>query len=88
MGHEAQVVFHADSNLEIVDAELSAEISKRKVQGVMGTGARAVISSCQLCVGTMTTHVRRNKVDLQALNITQLVHKALKPETDTMDILE
>jgi heterodisulfide reductase subunit D len=70
----------------MVDAERSAEISKHKVQGVMGTGARAVVTSCQQCVRTMTTHVRRNKVDLQALAKPQLVQKALKPETNIMDV--
>jgi len=66
-------------NLEMVDAELSAEISKRKIQEVLNTGAQAVVTSCQQCVRTMTTYVRRNKVDLQVMDITQLVQKALKP---------
>jgi len=66
-------------NLEMVDAKLSAEISKRKIREVLDTGAQAVVTSCQQCVRTMTTHVRRNKVYLQVMDITQLVHKALKP---------
>ena len=67
-------------NLEMVDAKLSADISKRKIREVLDTGAQAVVTSCQQCVRTMTTYVRRNKVDLQVLDITQLVQKALKPE--------
>jgi len=66
-------------NLEMVDAKLSSEISKRKIQEVLNTGAQAVVTSCQQCVRTMTTYVRRNKVDLQVMDITQLVQKALKP---------
>jgi heterodisulfide reductase subunit D len=69
-------------NLEMVDAKLSAEISKRKIREVLDTGAQAVVTSCQQCVRTMTTHVRRNKVDLQVLDIIQLVRKALKPRTE------
>ncbi len=67
-------------NLEMVDAKLSAEISKHKIREVLDTGAQAVVTSCQQCVRTMTTYVRRNKVDLQVLDITQLVQKALKKE--------
>ena len=66
-------------NLEMVDAKLSGEISKRKIEEILTTGAQAVITSCQQCVRTMTTYVRRNKVDLQVLDVTQLVQKALKP---------
>ena len=65
-------------NLEMVDAKLSAEISRRKIAEILDTGAQAVITSCQQCVRTMTTHVKRNKVDLDVLDITQLVRKALK----------
>jgi len=46
----------------------------------METGAQAVITSCQQCVRTMTTFVRRNKIDLQVMDITMLVNKALKKE--------
>ncbi len=65
-------------NLEMVDAKLSAEISRRKIEEILNTGAQAVITSCQQCVRTMTTYVKRNKIDLEVLDITQLVHKALK----------
>lgn len=65
-------------NLEMIDAELSSEIAKRKIEEILGTGADAVVTSCQQCVRTMTTYVRRNKVSLEVLDITQLIHKALK----------
>lgn len=67
-------------NLEMIDAKLSAEIAKRKIEEVMSTGAEAVVTSCQQCVRTMMTYVRRNKVPLEVLDITQLIHKALKRE--------
>ena len=65
-------------NLEMIDAKLSSEIAKRKIEEVMQTGAQAVVTSCQQCVRTMTTYVRRNKIKLQVMDITMLVHKALK----------
>ena len=64
-------------NLEMIDAKLSAEIARRKIEDVLSTGAQAVVTSCQQCVRTMTTHVRRNKVPVEVLDITQLVRRAL-----------
>lgn len=65
-------------NLEMIDATLSSEIAKQKIEEVMSTGAQAVVTSCQQCVRTMTTYVRRNKVPVEVLDITQLVHRAVK----------
>jgi len=65
-------------NLEMMDAPLSADIAKNKIEEALKTGAQAIVTSCQQCVRTMTTYVRRNKVPLQVMDITQLIHKALK----------
>ncbi len=65
-------------NLEMVDAKLSAQIAKRKIEEILSTGADAVVTSCQQCVRTMMTYVRRNKISLEVLDITQLVRRALK----------
>ncbi|MGD8385656.1 MAG: (Fe-S)-binding protein [Desulfobacteraceae bacterium] len=65
-------------NLEMIDAELSKEIAREKIEEVLATGAQAVVTSCQQCVRTMLTYVRRNKIPLEVLDITQLVHRALR----------
>ena len=65
-------------NLEMIDANLSTEIAKRKIEEVISTGAQAVVTSCQQCVRTMTTYVRRNKIPLEVMDLTQLIHRALK----------
>jgi len=67
-------------NLEMIDADLSAEIARQKIEEVLSTGAQAVVTSCQQCVRTMMTYVRRNKVPLEVLDSTQLLHRALKKE--------
>jgi len=64
-------------NLEMVDAKLSARIAEQKIKEVLSTGADAVVTSCQQCVRTMMTYVRRNKLPLDVLDITQLIHRAL-----------
>ncbi len=64
-------------NLEMIDKKLSADIAGQKIEEVIGTGAQAVVTSCQQCVRTMLTHVKRNKVPIEVLDITQLIHRAL-----------
>ncbi len=66
-------------NLEMVDAELAAKIAKDKIDQVLSTGAQAVVTSCQQCVRTMTSYVKRNKIPLEVLDIVQLVRRALAP---------
>ena len=51
---------------------------KDKIDEVLSTGAQAVVTSCQQCVRTMTSYVKRNKIQLEVLDIVQLVRRALK----------
>jgi heterodisulfide reductase subunit D len=64
-------------NLEMIDGELSSKITERKIKEIMATGAAAVVTSCQQCVRTMTTWVRRNEAPLQVMDIAKFVSKAL-----------
>lgn len=68
-------------NLEMVDPALSTAMSQRKIEEVLATGAQAVVTNCQQCVRTMTTYVRRNKIALEVLDMSQLVLKALQKNT-------
>jgi len=61
----------------MIDAELSGKIAKAKIDEVLQTGATTVVTACQQCVRTMNTYVRRNKIDLEVLDIVQLIQKAL-----------
>jgi heterodisulfide reductase subunit D len=64
-------------NLEMIDKDLSAGIAKRKIDQALATGAEAVVTGCQQCVRSMATFVRRNKVDLKVMDLTQLVEMAM-----------
>ncbi|MCL5126046.1 MAG: (Fe-S)-binding protein [Deltaproteobacteria bacterium] len=64
-------------NLEMIDPELSSKITEQKIKEITATGAQAVVTSCQQCVRTITTWVRRNEVPLQVYDITRFVRKAL-----------
>lgn len=64
-------------NLEMIDAGLSSDIAKAKIDEALQTGAQAVVTACQQCVRTMTTYTKRNKIPIQVMDITQLIHKAM-----------
>ena len=64
-------------NLEMIDAGLSADIARDKIDEALQTGVQAIVTACQQCVRTMTTYARRNKVAIEVMDITQLIHKAL-----------
>jgi len=64
-------------NLEMIDKDLSAGIAREKIEEALSTGAQAVVTACQQCVRTMTTHVKRNKIQLDVMDITQLIARAL-----------
>ena len=65
-------------NLEMIDPELSAKIAKSKIEEAEGTGAQAIVTSCQQCVRTMTTYVKRNKIPIEVMDIIQLVRRAVR----------
>ena len=64
-------------NLEMIDTQLSGDIAKEKIEEIVSTGATTVVTACQQCVRTMHTYVRRNKISLDVMDITQLIEKAL-----------
>jgi heterodisulfide reductase subunit D len=65
-------------NLEMIDNSLSTDIASAKIDQVMATGAKTVVTACQQCVRTMSTFTRRNKIKLEVLDIVQLVQRALE----------
>ena len=65
-------------NLEMIDSDLSAGIARAKIDEALSTGAQTIVTSCQQCVRTMLTYVRRNKIDMRVMDITRLVLMALE----------
>ncbi|MBU1904813.1 MAG: (Fe-S)-binding protein [Proteobacteria bacterium] len=64
-------------NLEMVDSVLSGTVARNKIQEVQQTGARTVVTACQQCVRSIKGKVRREKVDLDVLDITDIVVRAM-----------
>ena len=67
-------------NVEMVDPDLSAAVAQRKIDEILSTGADTVISSCQQCLRTIATRARRENINLNVLDLTQLVMKSLTQE--------
>jgi heterodisulfide reductase subunit D len=64
-------------NVEMVAPDLSAAVAYRKIEEILSTGANTVISSCQQCLRTIVTNARRQNIELNAMDLTQLVMKSL-----------
>jgi heterodisulfide reductase subunit D len=70
-------------NLEMADPDLSGTVAQKKIEQVQQTGAEIVVTSCQQCVRTIKSRARRQKIDLDVLDITELVVKAMS-ETNNL----
>ncbi len=57
--------------------KLSLEISGRKLEDVLGTGAKTVVTACPACIRAMNIAKTATKAQLDILDITQLVWKAV-----------
>jgi heterodisulfide reductase subunit D len=64
-------------NVEMADADLSGSVAEKKIAEIQRTGAKTVVTSCQQCVRTIKARVRRQKADLNVVDITELVLKAM-----------
>ncbi|MEW6263313.1 MAG: (Fe-S)-binding protein [Thermodesulfobacteriota bacterium] len=65
-------------NVEMFDPALSAAVAQMKIDQIMATGARTVVSSCQQCLRTIQTRATRAGItDLKVLDLVQLAALAL-----------
>jgi heterodisulfide reductase subunit D len=64
-------------NLEMVDSELTETLAQKKIEEIERTGAKTVVTSCQQCVRTIASRARRQEVDLNVWDITELVLKTM-----------
>jgi heterodisulfide reductase subunit D len=64
-------------NLEMADAALSGRVARNKIEEVRQTGAGTVVTACQQCVRTIKGKVRREKLDLEVVDITDIVVRSM-----------
>ena len=59
------------------DQDLSLEIARRKLEEVLATGAKTVVTACPACIRAMNMAKTATKETLEILDITQLAAKAM-----------
>jgi heterodisulfide reductase subunit D len=64
-------------NLEMADPTLSSKLAGGKIAEIRKTGAETVVTACQQCVRTIKGRVRREKMDLEVMDISTVVARAL-----------
>jgi len=64
-------------NLEMADGSLSGRIAQNKIEEIQQTGSDIVVTACQQCVRTIKGKVRREKLDLEVVDITDIVVRSL-----------
>jgi heterodisulfide reductase subunit D len=64
-------------NVEMVAPNLSGAVAGKKLEEIKRTGATVVVTSCQQCVRTIKGKARREKIDLQVMDIDEFVFRAM-----------
>jgi heterodisulfide reductase subunit D len=64
-------------NVEMVDPDLSGAVAQKKLEEIQRTGAKIVVTSCQQCVRTIKGKARKQKLDLEVMDVTELILKAM-----------
>jgi len=65
-------------NVEMTDADLSAQVAQMKLDAIRSVGAEMVVTACQQCVRTMATRAKRTKTELAVKDLTELVVEAME----------
>ncbi len=78
MNRKFSVCCGGGGNVEMTDADLSAEVAQMKLDSIKDVGAEMVITACQQCVRTMVTRARRTKTELAVKDLTGIVLEAME----------
>ncbi len=65
-------------NLEMTNPGLSRRLAMKKIEEIKATGTSTVVTACQQCVRTIKGAARRQKIDLEVMDITELVAQAIQ----------
>ncbi|TET47995.1 MAG: (Fe-S)-binding protein [Actinomycetota bacterium] len=64
-------------NVESIDADLSSNIASIKAKEIIATGTDIVTTSCQQCIRTIATALKKEKSRIKAVDISQLVLESI-----------
>ena len=77
MNRKFSICCGGGGNVEMTEPDLSAQIAQTKLDSIKAVGADMVVTGCQQCVRTMATRARRQKMDLEVKDLTELVVEAM-----------
>jgi heterodisulfide reductase subunit D len=63
---------------EMADPALTAAVAKRRIEQAQETGAKVVVSACQQCSRTLAEAARKNRIRVRAMDITEVVWRAVQ----------
>ncbi len=64
-------------DMEMAEPELTAAVAKRRVGQAQATGAQIITSACQQCKRTLSTAVRKEKMRVKVMDITEVVWNSI-----------
>jgi Fe-S oxidoreductase len=64
-------------DVAMMEVDVSENIAGRRLTEAVGTGAEAIISSCQQCKRTLLQAARKARVRIKVLDVTELVWQAM-----------
>lgn len=64
-------------DVAMMEVDVSEDIAQRRLAQAMGTGAEAIISSCQQCKRTLLQAARKTRTRVKVLDVTELVWQAM-----------
>lgn len=67
-------------NVESIDVGLSSSIAAIKAKEIIKTGADVVATSCQQCVRTIATALKKEKSKIKAVDLTQFILESMSAE--------
>ena len=67
-------------NVESIDAGLLSNIADIKAKEIIETGADMVVTSCQQCVRTIATALKKQKSKVKAVDLTQFILDSITAE--------
>ena len=65
-------------DVAMMEADAVEHMAERRLAQAVGTGAKAIISSCQQCKRTLLQAARKTKTRIRVLDVTELVWQAME----------
>ena len=78
MNRKFSICCGGGGNVEMTDADLSAQVAQAKLDSIKSVNADMVVTACQQCVRTMATRAKRTKTELAVKDLTELVVEAME----------